>query len=274
MGERRGAIALAMLAACGGSAPRATTLQLSARTHGSTLELELRNTAARSFAAPAGRIEVSLARAGQPALDYTFRDAAPMIEAGATHTQSIDLVSAAVRDHAELPAPGDYKVGIAWTDGRQQLATTASLTIAAPTEQACASAPTSAGIELLARQIGETSTAEVGLHNTSSAAICVATRVDAGFPQSDWLTIELEGLPAFHFVATRHAAVVITAELPPGATAWSRWDLDAWATRLSLPPLPPGRHSATATYDSTSETAAFRGRLRAQFVMIRAEPRN
>jgi len=267
MAERHRAIALAMLAACAASTPRATTLQLSARTHGSTLELELRNTTARPFVGPDGRITVSLARAGQPALGYTFRDAAPTVDAGATHTQSIDLVSAAVRDNAEPPPPGDYKVGIAWTDGKQQLATTASLTIAAPTERACVSAPTSTGIELLARQVGETSSAEVGLHNTSGSAICVVARVDAGFPQSDWLTIELAALPAFHFVATRHAAVVVTAELPPGATAWSRWDLDAWATRLSLPPLPPGRHSATATYDSASETTAFHGTLHAQFVM-------
>lgn len=267
MGKRHRAIALAMLAACGGSTPRATTLQLSARTHGSTLELELRNTTARTFVGPDGRITVTLARAGQPALGYAFRDAAPTIDAGATHLQSIDLVSAALRDNAEPPPPGDYELGIAWTDGKQQLATTARLTIAAPTERACVSPPTSAGIELLARQVGETGIAEVGLHNTSSASICVAARVDAGFPQSDWLTIELGALPAFHFVATRHAAVVVTAELLPGATAWSRWDLNEWATRLALPPLAPGRYSATATYDGASETTAFHGTLRAQFVM-------
>jgi hypothetical protein len=214
-----------------------------------------------------GRITVSLARAGQSPLGYTFPSQSRTIEAGAAHTESIDLVSAALRDNAEPPPPGDYKLSVGWTDSRQQLATTTNLTIAAPTEQPCASAPTSAGIELLARQVGTSNVVEIGLHNTSDASICVAARVDAGFPQSDWLAIELGALPALHFTANRHAAVVVTAELPPGATAWSRWDLNEWATHLAMPPLAPGRYSATATYDSTSETTAFHGTLRTHFDM-------
>jgi hypothetical protein len=266
MAERTRAIAFAFLAACGGSTPRATTLQLSARTHGSTLELELHNTGARRLVGLDGRITVSLARAGQPALGYTFREPSATVDAGATHTESIDLVSAAVRDNAEPPPPGDYELGIAWTDGGQQLTTTTTLTIAGPTEQPCASAPTATGIELLAQQVAATGVVEIGLHNTSDASICVAARVDAGFPQSDWLAIELGTLHALHFVATRHAAVVVTAELPPGATEWSRWDLNEWAMRL-LRPLSPGRYSATATYDSASEATPFHGMLHAHFVV-------
>ena len=267
MDERRRTLALAIVAACGGSTPPAATLQLSARAHGSTLELELRNASAQPIAGPGGRIMVSLARAGQPALGYTLPNRSRTIDAGATQTESIDLVSAALRDNAEPPPPGDYKLGIVWTDGGQQLSTTANLTIAAPVEGPCTSAPTRKGIELLARQVDTTGVVEIGLHNTTAASICVAARVDAGFPQSDWLAIQLGALPAMHFVATRHAAVVVTAELPPGATAWSRWDLNEWATRLGMSPFAPGRYSATATYDSTSETTAFSGTLHAQFVV-------
>ena len=133
------------------------------------------------------------------------------------------------------------------------------------------SAPTSTGIELLARQVDQTGVVEIGLHNISNRSICVAARVDAGFPQSDWLAIQLATRPAIHFVATRHAAVVVTAELPPGATEWSRWDLNEWTTRLGMPPLAPGRYSASATYDSTSETTTFHGALQAKFVVTLAK---
>ena len=264
------------VAACGGSTPRASTLQLHARTHGSTLELELRNMGAQPIDMPTGlhgRITVSLARSDESHLVYVFRAPTEQsmdraIETGAKHIESIDLVSAALRDHAEPPPPGDYTLSVGWSDGGPQLTATTKLTIAAPTDQPCASAPTSNGIELLARQVDTTSVVEVGLHNVSDSSICVTTRIDAGFPQNDWLAIELGATyPAFHFVAVRHAAVAVTTELPAGATAWSRWDLNEWTARLALPPLARGHYAATATWDSTRETTAYHGALSAHFVM-------
>jgi hypothetical protein len=146
-----------------------------------------------------------------------------------------------------------------------RLTATTELVIAAPVEQPCKSRPVTSGIELLARQVTAAGVVEIGFHNTSTASVCVAARVDAAFPQSDWLTIELDDghgkpLRTLRFVATRHASVRATVELAPGATTWGRWDLAAWARRSSSVPL-RGLMYATVTYNSSREADVFHGKL-------------
>lgn len=254
-------------------------LELAARTHGSALELEFRNRGSTPVALPintAGyddRLSITLTRPGAPRLDYRFREPrdrrvarSTTIAPHATYTETFDLVSSALRGNVDPPPPGNYQVSAVWTHpGGSPLTATTELAIAAPVEQPCKSRPVASGIELLARQVAAAGTVEIGLHNTSSASICVAARVDAAFPQSDWLTVELEDthgkpLRTLRFVAVRHASVRVTVELAPGATTWGRWDLAEWARRSSSAPL-HGLMRATITYHGERETDVFHGKL-------------
>lgn len=254
-------------------------LMLSAHAHGSALELVLRNAGASPLTLPINapgyddRLSVALTRPGAPRLDYTFREPQnkavarqTTVAPRATYTETLDLVSSALRGNVDPPPPGNYEVTAVWTDASgARLTATTQLAIPAPVEQPCTSRPATGGIELLARQLTAAGTVEIGLHNTSTASICVAARIDAAFPQCDWLTIELDDadgkpLRTLQFVATRHASARATVELAPGATAWSRWDLVAWAARTSSVPL-HGLMYAVATYDTTRETDVFHGKV-------------
>jgi len=260
---------------------------LHARAHGSSLELVFRNAGTSRITIPinsAGyddRLSVRLTRSGAPPLELTFREPSDKpntrtmtLAPRGSYTETIDVVSGALRGNVDPPPPGDYEVTAFWDDrrgsSRLEDAADTKLSIPAAVEQPCTSKPAASGLELLARQATPEGTVEIGLHNVSSGSICVAARLEGAGVQSDWLTIELadalgKPLRTVGFVAARRATAKVTVELPPGATTWGRWDLVAWTRGSS--PLPHGVVSAIARYDSARETTVFHGALTARFTV-------
>jgi hypothetical protein len=265
-------------------------IMLIAHAHGSSLELVFRNDGGSQLTLPinsAGyddRLSIHLVskHPGVPPLDYKFREPrdkpavrTTTLRPKATYTETIDLVAGALRGNVDPPPPGEYDVNVFWNDraGALRFEIDAVTTIAIPAaiEGPCTSPPASTGIELLGRQVTPGGTVEIGLHNTSTASICVAARLEAGGPQNDWLTIKLDdalgkSIRTIGFTAPRRGTALITAELAPGATTWQRWDLAAWAKRSSSP-LAPGLVYAVATYDSAKLTTEFHGTLTTRFAV-------
>ncbi|MEO8845661.1 MAG: hypothetical protein ABI591_04495 [Kofleriaceae bacterium] len=195
------------------------------------------------------------------------------IAIGKSVTETIDLVPWALRGGEPL-APGSYELAVTWdtsTSSHAKLIAAAQLVIAAPIDHqhdaACTTKAT-AGLELLARQVGKTAVIEVGLHNVSTTELCVLDRIVANETQSDWLALDLGGLEhgLIHFDDARKKAGPVTVTLPPGATSWQRWDLAAWAARKrNAIALPHKAVWATAVYDSSSSASSFAGRVTTSF---------
>jgi len=267
------------------TAAAAPDLALSATGQGSTLVLSFENKSTHAIHMP---IRV---RAGETMWDWltvtltkdktahTFhlihsREKSVMeyvdIAPGATIRESIDLASWAFSDDAPL-APGTYTVDATWDmtePSKAKLTATTTLTIPAPVEGNCTGTGTT-DLALFARQVPSTTQIEIGLHNTGTAKLCVASRVRAGDDHDDWLTVEVDG-KTIHFDDTRTKAIRVNAELAPGATAYLRLDLVAWAARKrnNAVALPHKALWATATYDATGETDVWRGRLAAGFPLV------
>lgn len=263
--------------------------------HGSSIDLKLTNLTGRTIKVPARVIAdfyqydwLSVTLRGQYTGTRTLHFMADRDESGvervelapkATHVETIDLVPWAIRNGDPL-APGDYEAIATWdttheTGGGFRTTATTKLTIAAPIQSRCKSA-SATGLSLIGRQVGTTNVVEVGLHNASNATLCVYSEIRANELQSDWLSIAIsdpndaKAKPrSLAFDDDRERSARITVELPPGATAWSRWDLAAWAKRKRNggAELAKGRTFATATYDSTSVTDAFHARITGWFAI-------
>ena len=264
-------------------------LTLTIAPSGSALDLTFSNPTAAAIAFPirmnAGRImydwlEVTLTPAigtggDARAIHFTgVRDKSveqmATVAAGGRVTEHVELAAWAFEGAAEPLAPGTYHALATWTqvgrDGPElHLTATTDLTIAAPVDGSCTQKPGAAGaVELLARQVGTTAEVELGLHNTGATPVCVATRVLAGEAQSDWLTLTIDKR-VLALTGPRHAAVRVTSLLAPGATSWTRFDLDHWATRSGGKRLPRTGLWIEAAYDSTHETTVWPGTARTGF---------
>jgi len=276
-------VALLLLATA--SPAIASPLALTAASHGSALDLSFENHAGTKLT-----LETHV-RAGIDHYDWltveltankvhrtlhfieTRTRASPVSETiapGGVLTKSIDLAFWAVREGNGGPlAPGTYEVDVRWDTGTHgcgglcpTLVAKTRLTIVAPIEKPCTESPAShSGLELLVHQDG--GVLEVGVHNVDPRAHCVAGYIKTHETQSDWLTVTLDGKRTLHFDDSRDKSVAVHLELAPGATAWTRWDLGAWArrSRNGGAPLVPGARSSTVTYDATRETGAWNGKL-------------
>ena len=194
------------------------------------------------------------------------------VVAGGTVVEHVELAAWAVERGAEPLAPGTYHVTATWTavdrDGPElHLTASTDLTIAAPIDGTCTQAPGAAGaIELLGRQVGSTREVEVGLHNAGATPVCVAARIQASEAQSDWLTLQLDKR-GIALTGARRAAVLVTSLLAPGATSWTRFDLDHWATQSGGKRLPRTSAWIQASYDSSHEAHVWQGTASTAFVV-------
>lgn len=159
---------------------------------------------------------------------------------GSSFTESVDLVSWAIRaGNGDPLQPGSYAVRATWDAKRERAAFMASaatsMIVAAPRAPCTAEeARLGARIELLARQLsGPGVKLQVGFHNVHTDPVCLYTHVVGGEFQSDWLSVHLpaDGDRVIRFVGDRNRAAPVTSFLPPGATVWQTWDLEAWAAR-------------------------------------------
>ncbi|HEU4451924.1 MAG TPA: hypothetical protein VFR81_02655 [Longimicrobium sp.] len=109
------------------------------------------------------------------------------------------------------------------------------------------------------------------LENVGDAPLEVLSHVSAREDHLDWHALRLEGLDGavrtLRFRDVRDKAGIARARLAPGGTLDHRVDPAAWALRgiNGGVPLAPGRHRATALYDTagTSSGDHWRGRLSA-----------
>lgn len=265
---------------------------LTVATHGSSLDLTFHNQTAKPIKIPMRIIAdffqydwltVTLqAKTATRTLRFIAdRDESGMqtvdLAPNGSHTETIDLIPWSIRVGDPL-APGDYSLSVAWDTTRQPngLRATAStkLVIPAAVEKQCKGVG-STGLSLLARQVGKAAVVEVGLHNTGTTTICAYAKVLAGEIQSDWLTISItdpkdpKTQRQLWLDDTRTRSAYAYVELAPGATSWTRWDLAAWALRKrnGAAALPSGSTFATATYDSSSATDVWRGKVTTWFAL-------
>lgn len=283
-------VVAALVVSAVAAARPAPSFSFAVTAHGSALELAFTNPTKQQLAVEthvrAGidhydllAVELVDSAGAKRALTFveTRTKAVPVVEAiapGATITDRVDLQFWAVRTgNGSAPlAPGDYQVTATW-DG--VLTSTTKLTIAAPVETHCADAwnttprraTAAPSLELLAHQVGTTPVLEVGIHNFDTVTHCVASYIAPG-AQSDWLTVTI-GKRTLHFDDVRDKAYVVTVELAPGATAWTRWDLAAWAARgrNGKQALPSGVQWLTVGYDATREGDGMGVQLSTQVAM-------
>ncbi len=293
---------LLLLAAPAAAAPNAVTMTVTA--HGSSLDVALHNTTGRAITIEAyvqaqhrnyDALSVTLTAAdgGHRTLQFSeSRDkAAPIsadIAAGAALTQTVDLVPWAFAEGNGAPlAPGSYRVDATWDDRNAAVPihATATTTLVIPAAAAtCTHDPAAGGasdVVLLVRQPdAKQAVIEVGLHNPSATTVCVANRDTLANAESAWLTVHLpdwvtpkDGRATvkttardLHF-SEPHRTMPATelAELAPGATAWTTWDLAAWAQRGSngAQRLPAGTTWATVVYDQRGQNL-WHGRARGE----------
>lgn len=105
--------------------------------------------------------------------------------------------------------------------------------------------------------------------NEGTTPVCVLTHVATNGEHFDWITIVIGGGPGpirnLTFVDDREHAARVSYELAPGATLTRTIDLDAWARRRvnGGRALAHGGYTVDVLYDSSRETGAWAGTLRA-----------
>jgi hypothetical protein len=267
-----------------------------AASHAGNLEVTLGNASARPIKVLT-EVNTGAALRSVDPLTVTLRDAAgqvrtitfvgdrkesepiltPLAPGGST-VVSIDLAAWAVAGGGAPLAPGRYAATLRWDDSHAPAAwqvapvvatAVTTVEIPAPIATACEAAsyraPAQAQLTLLTRQRpGSRATLDVGLHNRGPA-VCVWSYVDVGDPQSDWLSVEVGG-QTLRFVTARTESRPVSVTLPPGATAWTTWDLEAWARRqrdVGPGRLPTGSLEAHVRYDAHASTTTWAGVLTA-----------
>jgi len=113
---------------------------------------------------------------------------------------------------------------------------------------------------------------ELTFTNVTGGPLAIATRIEAGVANYDWLTVSLVPKPGskdplvvsrqLGFTSERTASVLVTAKLAPGGTASEAVDLVPWALREGIP-LAPGTYELTAIWDASRETTRFSARATA-----------
>lgn len=257
---------------------------------GSRLELTFKNTSAKPVTMP------THVRAGLDHYDWlrvTLRSktttrklqffdvrtkAIPIEETiapGKSLSRSVDLAMwAFIAGNGEPLAPDSYDVDATWdstgnaSGPKVKLTASTKLIVPKPIENGCKeSGKPKAGIELFARQVGNTATLEVGLHNTSATSRCVYGIIQTHEIQNDWLhvsfTVPGEKAPrVIGFSGDRDKSYPKQYELPPGATLWTKWDLADWNKRMrGSKPLPKTGLVMTVVWDATRENEVWNGKL-------------
>jgi hypothetical protein len=264
--------------------------------HGSTLELTLRNLSSRPLAV-ATRIDGGDA----PSYDWlTVRLEDPdhhlrtlrfvgerkeselhvvTVPVGGATVEAIDLAPWAVQHDGEPLAPGSYQATVSWNvpaaPDRPPFVATAATTVVIPAPGArCDTtgyhAPAATTLTLLARQRpGRGAIVDVGVHNAGTAAVCVWSAIATHEQQSDWLSIT-DGPRTIELNDARDKSAPVSALLPPGATAWLTWDVAAWAKRPRNGghALTKGRHALALAYDTTTASDAWIGTLTRSLAIV------
>jgi hypothetical protein len=280
--------AIALFVVTISSAASAAPLEMTASTHGSFLDLTLKNTSGAPLELTthikAGNehydwLSVSLTGAATRTMRFIEnRDkSAPVTEklaAGASLTRSIDLAQWAIlANNGDPLAPGAYDVLANWdtttssfTGPKVKLVATTKLVIPAAPEKSCTDKGAKTGVVLLAHQIGTTSTLEVGLHNIDKVTHCVAAYIKTHEIQNDWLVFDLHGASGkprrIELDDARNKSFPVYVELAPGATAWTKWDVAAWALRKrnGAAAVSKGTVWLEAMYDASRESDAWSGK--------------
>jgi hypothetical protein len=303
---KRLGIMMLLLAACRGENPAPPRIDgqppavsgpvtLAIATHGTELELTLKNVSAGALQlatrVEADRIdfdwlEVRLTDARGATKTMRFvsaREKSARIETtlapGAIDVERLDLAEWA-NHHGEELAPGVYQVEAIWDASRETgvaaftAQASATLTVPAVSDSRCAiegyRAPPGAKVQLLAHQVtGGGAVVDVGLHNAGTEAVCVWARIETHEVQSDWLTIQ-DGGRVLRLDDDRDKSAPVAVLLEPGATAWTTWDVGAWARRARNggKALSSGSSWMTAIYDTTKETEVWAGKVQAQFELV------
>lgn len=191
------------------------------------------------------------------------------IAPGKSLTRSVDLVWWSIHgENTGGPLDGSYDVEATWDTGaaapKVKLTASTKLVIPAAKETSCKDSG-STGIELLGHQ-GAGSKVEVGLHNTDTATHCVYGYIKTHEIQSDWLVLVVgdKAQRRIGLSDDRDKSAPVAIELPPGATAWSTWDLADWSKRHGAKPL-AGSFWLTATYDAGRERDVWHGKVTTGF---------
>jgi hypothetical protein len=115
---------------------------------------------------------------------------------------------------------------------------------------------------------------DVSWVNQGTAPVCLLTHVQAIGEHFDWLRVVVDGGPAptrnLTFVDDRNHSVRVSYELGPGARLTKTIDAGEWAKRRLNGGLAivPGGYNAIVTYDSSHETTAWAGTLRATTTFV------
>jgi hypothetical protein len=109
--------------------------------------------------------------------------------------------------------------------------------------------------------------------NPGTSPVCLFTHVATNGEHFDWLSVELVGVGAarrLSFIDARDKSAQVSVELAPGATFTKHVDLAAWALSPTngAKPLATGTWTANVTYDSSHETWAWPGVLRATATVV------
>jgi hypothetical protein len=272
----------------GVAAAEPASVRLAVSTHGSSITLELTNQMRRKLVLPI-RIHADVdqydwlsvqLRRGSEVRDLSFelsRDKSSLVDVelapGGSATETIDLAVWAIRGSNGGPLePGSYDVEATW-DATHEAASfrqtaTAKLEVPRPVEGMCKDASRAGGLVLLARQVGQDPVLEVGVHNVDQVAHCVEARVVTHEIQSDWLTVALDATGrttsrVLRFDDDRNGTALAKERLPPGATSWVRFDLQAWAKRERnrATAIAPGSYELGIVYDARRERDVWNGML-------------
>jgi hypothetical protein len=263
----------------------AGTLELAAASHGSSIDLTFKNTGTTPLTftthVKAGldhydylTVELTGPKGSRVMRFSEDRDkSAPIdetIKPGGTLTRSVDLALWSIHGYntGGPLEPGAYTAKIKWEMPTHKLAAQATIAIAEAKEKGCKQT-SGDPLELLAMQRPKSTTAVIGLHNTTAKTQCIYGIIRTHETQNDWLslsyTVQGEAKPrVISLSGARNKSYPVAYELPPGATLWTTWDLDDWNKRAGNKPLPKYAW-ITATWDASREREVWRGTATTSF---------